>query len=293
MQVVERVGTGVGPHEATASDDRRTAFVSLYGRGVAGRQLAVVDAATRSEAGRIDLGDYTRPHGLVQRGGKLFATSETRQSVVRVDPVTRAIDWVGRTGQAGTHMLAVSSDAQRVYTGNIQSNTVSVLEVGEANAIATIPVGNGPEGIALSPDNLEVWAAHRFGGGTSVIDTRTNAVVATIAPGIFSARVAFTPDGTRGVLFDLPSRNVIVIDTLTRLEIARIKTNGVPTGGIVSADSKTLFLSMLSPDALVKIDLETNQIVASVVTGVAPDGLAFVDDSPPPAPIRRRPVQRR
>lgn len=268
------------PHEVAVSEDGRTAYVSLYGnREVVGDTIAVVDVASHRETGRLTLDGRKRPHGLVVRGDQLFVTSETSKAVLRIDRASGAIDWVGESGAAGTHMIAVTRDAKRVYSGNIGSSTVSVIDAGAASASKQIAVGKGPEGIAMSPDGREVWSAHRGGGGVSVIDTRTNEVVATILPDVVSARVAISPDSRRVLLFDMPTRNVIVVDRASRKEVGRIAVSGMPGGGIVAADSKTAYITVYEPFSVTRVDLDRLAITGKVETGIAPDGLALISNS--------------
>ncbi|MEA2491488.1 MAG: hypothetical protein QOH21_3280 [Acidobacteriota bacterium] len=280
LTVLGSIPVSPAPHELAVSEDGRTAYVSLYGdRETVGDSIAVIDVATRRETGRLSLAPHKRPHGLVVRGGQLFATSETSKVAVRLDRTTGAIGWTGNTGAAGSHMIALNADATRLYSGNIGADSVSVIDVGSgttANASQEIKVGKGPEGIALTPDGFEVWAAHRGGGGVSVIDTRTGTVVATLLPEVVSARVAISPDGRRVLLFDMPSGSTIVLDRATRKELGRIAMGGMPGGGIIAADNRTAYVSVYQPFSVARIDLEIMKITGNVDTGIAPDGMALV-----------------
>ena len=278
MTVVDSIPMSPAPHELAISEDGKTAYVSLYGdREVVGDSIAVIDVATRRETGRLTLGGHKRPHGLVVRGGQLFTTSETSKAVLRLDRATGAIGWTGNTGAAGSHMIAVDAAGTRLYSGNIGADSVSVIDISGATSDASqqIPVGKGPEGIALTPDGSEVWAAHRGGGGVSVIDTRSGSVVATLLPEVVSARVAISSDGRRVLLFDMPSGSTIVLDRATRKELGRIPMGGMPGGGIIAPDNRTAYVSVYQPFSVARIDLETMTITGKVETGIAPDGMAL------------------
>ena len=41
-----------------------------------------------------------------------------------------------------------------------------------------------------------------------------------------------------------------------------------------SADGKTAYISVVEPDAVLKVNLDTGEVTGRVVTGVAPDGIA-------------------
>jgi YVTN family beta-propeller protein len=48
---------------------------------------------------------------------------------------------------------------------------------------STISVGNGPVGVAFTPDGSQAYVANQFDHTVSVIATATNAVVATVDVG--------------------------------------------------------------------------------------------------------------
>jgi YVTN family beta-propeller protein len=86
----------------------------------------------------------------------------------------------------------------RVYVSNYfgaSSNTVSVIDSGANRLIATIPVGAGPLGIAVSPSGSRAYVANELGDSVSVIDTATNTVVDTVTPVPGPKDVAVSPDG--------------------------------------------------------------------------------------------------
>jgi YVTN family beta-propeller protein len=63
---------------------------------------------------------------------------------------------------------------------------VSVIDTATNTAIATILVGNGPAGVAVTPDGSKVYVANsELSNSVSVIDTKTNTVTATIPVGSF------------------------------------------------------------------------------------------------------------
>ena len=58
--------------------------------------------------------------------------------------------------------------------------------------VATIPVGQFPDGVAITPDGTRAYVATEL-GTVSVIDTATNTVVATIPIGGEPLGIAITP----------------------------------------------------------------------------------------------------
>src|SRR5205085_11024628 len=68
----------------------------------------------------------------------------------------------------------------RLYVTNYLSNNVSVVDLNAGKVMATIPVGNGPTGLAVSADVEQVYVANSLSGTVSVISTAINQVTDTI-----------------------------------------------------------------------------------------------------------------
>jgi YVTN family beta-propeller protein len=91
---------------------------------------------------------------------------------------------------------AQPASAQNAYVPNFGSNTVSVINTASNTVAATIAVGNGPFGVAATPDGGKVYVANQISNTVSVIETASNTVEATIAIGGSNlSGVAVSPDG--------------------------------------------------------------------------------------------------
>lgn len=279
MTVVGSVPVGDFPHEVVLSADGKTAFVANYGAQKPGSSLSVIDLEAKKEIRRVDLTPLTRPHGLVEVGGKIYFTSETSRSIGRYDPATNRVDWLMGTGQNGSHMIVVTPDQKRMYTANIGSDSVTAFEFQNvppaASKITHIAVGKQPEAIDVSPDGKEVWVGLNAEGAIDIVDTVTNKFKEKIKLGERPYRVRFTPDG-RFVVATMPgTKELIVIDAATRKEVRRMKLENAPMGIVFSKDGKTAFISAVEEDAVLKVDLEKYALVGKVAGGQAPDGVAL------------------
>lgn len=279
MKVVGKVSTGTGPHEVTVSADGKTAIVANYGDKNPGNSLSVIDLAARTEK-RGDLGPLKRPHGIAQKNGKVYFTSELAKVVATYDPSTNAVDWILGTGQNLTHMLVLSADGKKIFTANILGNSVTAIEAAQVPGgfkLTQIPVGKGPEAIDMSPDGAEVWTAHSQDGGVTIIDTATLMVKQTL-PALtkHSNRLKFTPDGRRVFISDAEDHEVVVLDAASRKAIKRIKTGGTPLGILMVPDGSRAFVALADEGGVVAIDLSKLEVAGKIATGPGADGMAWV-----------------
>jgi YVTN family beta-propeller protein len=279
-QVLGKVAVGQGPHELVTSTDGKTAFASNYGTGPApGHTISMIDLASRKELRRIDVAPLSRPHGLAFASGKLYFTIEADKKIARYDPATDKIDWQFDTGLNGTHMVLPTRDAKTIFTSNIGSDSVSMIEQG-ANGLWTqtvIPVGKGPEGIDLSPDGKHVWSAHSRDGGVSIIDVAAKKVVQTVNVGTKrSNRIKLTPDGRFALISDLEAGDLVVLDAPARKEIKRIALGRMPEGILIAPDGSRAFVAVNGDNNVAVVDLKTWNVTSRISAGTGPDGLAWV-----------------
>jgi YVTN family beta-propeller protein len=280
-KVLGSVATGEGPHEVAVSTDGKTAFVGNYGGASGpGNTISVVDLTAIKELRRFDVSPLRRPHGMFFADGKLYFTAETNCIVARYDPASNQIDWLLGTGQVSTHMVWVNGDATKMYTANIGSDSITIIERG-ANPQAwnqtVVAVGKGPEGFDVTPDGRELWAAQSRDGGVSIIDLGQKKVVGTIALGTKrSNRLKFTPDGTLALVSDLDAGEVLVIDVATRAVTKRIPLGKMVEGILMPPDGARAYVAVNGDNYIAVIDLKTLSVTSRIETGKGPDGMAWV-----------------
>jgi YVTN family beta-propeller protein len=277
-QVIAKVPTGEGPHEVATSADGKLAFVANYGHQQPGNTISVIDIAARKELKRIDLGALLRPHGLMEKDGKIFFTSELSRTVGCYDIAKEKVVWINGTGQSIGHMLAVTPDAKKVYVSNIFSNTVTCINFATAPTpenIKHIPVGPKPEAIDISPDGKELWVGHNDDGAISVIDIATNSVKQTIPVGQVPIRIKFLPAGDRVLVSDHKAGELVLMDAVKKQVIKRIKADGTPVGIQITPDGKWAYVARMQANVVSVFDMEKLVFVADITTGQGPDGMAW------------------
>ena len=113
-------------------------------------------------------------------------------------------------------------DAVRAYVTHVLVDAVSVVDVASNTVVAEIPVGDGPVGIALSPDGSRAYVADFISDQVTVIATSVNMVVGTIPVGDQPLYVAVSPDGTRGYVANSAGASVSVFDLATNSVVATV-----------------------------------------------------------------------
>jgi DNA-binding beta-propeller fold protein YncE len=277
-RVVATAPTGDGPHELIVSSDGRIAVVSDYGGGAGGRTLTVLDVQTAAVARTIDLGSYRRPHGLVfLPGDSLVAvTSETNRAVLVVRVADGEIVQEIPTEAGGSHMVAVTRDGTRLFTGNIADGTVSELSRTRGSRIATFETAPEPEAINVTPDGGRVFAGSNAEGTVSEIRT-DDGRRREIAGGFgWPYRIFLTPGVEQIIVPDLGGESLRFFDGDSYDELGRVDFAGAaPQGLTLHPDGRHLFLSLSGQDRIAVVDVLERTVVGYLPAGDGPDGIGY------------------
>jgi DNA-binding beta-propeller fold protein YncE len=246
LKVAARIPSGPDPHEVVASPDGKLAYISNYGFG-AYHTISVVDLAAERPLRAIDLSPLHGPHGLWFAAGKLYFTAESNKVIGRYDPATQKVDWILGTGQNRTHMVLVTPDLDRIFTSNVSSGTISIIEKvasptggfgptpggpGRPRAGApppppggpmpprppdwnetVVPVGRGSEGFDVSPDGKELWTGNAGDGTISIVDIAGDKPHPAFAPALVLATLNVSVKGANRLKFS-PDGKLVFVSTL-------------------------------------------------------------------------------
>jgi DNA-binding beta-propeller fold protein YncE len=278
------------PHEAAFSRDGRTLYVPVYSPANVGQpgpnehEIHFVRTSDCSIESTLDTGEYLRPHfPEVGASGMLYVTAEMKESILLVDPKTRAIAGTIPTGSNLTHFFAMTSDEKKAFTSNVSAATVSVLDIPGRKLITTVSTGSGNQRMTVSPDDK--WFVTNIGQGSKMSFFRTSdyqldfdipldgsPFVSRFSPdgksiyNMGNAPRGATPAGIRVWKADVASKKVVATSS---------DNLGTGTGGIqVSPFNGRVYLSAYSGQVSV-LDPDTLKVVKQFPTPMTPDGLFF------------------
>ncbi len=288
--------TGIGPHEVAVSPDRRLAVVTDYGdRETPGNTLTVIDWQQDGAVRTLDLGDNTRPHGLVFRAdGTLVVTTEGSNRILVVDPsqgrVLKAVD----VGEGVAHMVAVGPEGRTAFVTNISAGTLEKVDLASGKVTAVRRTGEGAEGVAVTPDGREVWVTNRGDDTVSVVDAGTLELLATLPSPGFPIRITFTPDGGHALVTNARAATLSVFDTASRTRIRTVAIadpeaeyqptllgdSALPIGVFVHPDGTRAYVAISGANQVAVLDTSRWEVVDLWETGREPDALGIRLDGP-------------
>ncbi len=237
QKVIATVPAGDGPVGIDASRDGTRLYAADWFKD----RLLVFDAETNALLATIAVGKA--PAGVAANdddANTVFVAERDDDSVAVVDVAEKR---VRSRVRVGTHPFALLYDAprQRLYSLNVQSDDVSVIDTRDTRKLAvikTVKVGKAPYGAALADGGALLYVTNQHDDTVSVIDADTLQVLRTLTGFAYPEGVAAHAD--RVYVVNWMDDNVSVRNARTGGPVGIISTGqnsrgfgafiGAPTG---------------------------------------------------------------
>ncbi len=292
---VARVPTRPGPHEIAVSGDGKLAVVTNYGTDEPGNSLTIIEIEQGKAVATIDLGEYTRPHGIVFMPGnrRVLVTAEGARALLEVDVRDSTVEKVIPTGQETSHMLAYDPSGKRAFVANIGSGSVSLIDVAGGELLAFRRSGGGAEGVALSADGRDLWVTNRADDTVTLFDASNMELRVTLPLPGFPIRAEIMPVKAGGQVLVTSARSaeLSIIDPeavklLRTLNISLEQSGGTVLGDAVAGSSVPIgieiapagdrvWIAHAAADAVQELNPVDWSQTRVMKTGDEPDAMAY------------------
>jgi YVTN family beta-propeller protein len=281
-KVVGRVPTtGQDPHELAVSGDGKLAFASNYSGNTAqgGNSISVIDIAARKTLHRVDLTPLGRPHGLWFADGKLYFTVEANMAIGRYDPAPNKVDWILGTGQDRTHMILVTKDLKTIFTSNVSSNTISIIERGSQRQGPPGGFGGPPPGGPGGPPPDGSRGGPPPGGPRGGPPGGPGWKHTIVSVGRGPEGFDLSPDGKEIWTAHMNDGGVSVIDVATKKVVRTIDVGArAPNRLKFTTDGKLALISEIGGGGLVVVDTTSGTVRKRLRLGRGASGILVPPD---------------
>jgi len=283
----------IEPHEATTIDNLNRVVVTNYGApNVVGKSISIINTKTNKVEKTIGLDESLRPHGIVAfpNTAKVGVVTDIGNELVVVNIETGIVEKKIATQQVVSHLLVLHPNKSLAYVTNINSGSISVIDLEQDKVIKIIPCGKGTEGIDITPDGMEIWVTNNKEESISVINTETNQITHSLATGKEPLRLKFSIDGKICMVPSSSDGTISVYNRYSKKQIKTIRIPGKksliervlyhtprPVGILMHPNGLYAFVANSNADKIEVIDMNTFNIVSTIGTERIPDGLTFVE----------------
>lgn len=237
------------PVEAAWTQDGRYAYVSQYSLTGPGSGAAGTDACS----GGTDIG---------------------RSALFRYDSQAEAWDQVIQVGRV-PKFVALSPDGTTALVSNWCDKTVSVVDLAQAQEVATIPVDSAPRGIVILPDNRTAYVAAMYADELYRLDLETETSELILETGRKPRHLVLSADASTIFMTEAGADRLVELDAATGQVRRSVATGREPRSMDISADGRALYVVNYYANTLTKFDSATLEELQTVDVGVHPVGVTY------------------
>ncbi len=273
-RIVKTIPVDKNPHEVVISPDGKQAYVTCSG----GDTLLAFDNETMTLTKRVTHPDFRFPHGLaITRDGKRLLLASTRSGKFFIFNLpSLEVKQVYATGQEAVHMVSLTPDERLAYIANIRSDNLTLFDMEKEEIVTHIPVGRGPEGVAVHPHSNQVYVANQHDNNVYVLDPEDHQVLHTLKLGTLPIRLVMSPDGRYAFVPNRESGDLSIIDCQRPWEIKRIRVGVWPGGVVFDETGSYAYVANNKTNDISVIDVATLKEVERIDVGIHPDGIAYL-----------------
>lgn len=205
--------------------------------------------------------------------GTVFVADTNSKDVAVVDAGSMKV--IARIPLPGKpHGVDIEPGGERLWTSNIEGDTVSVIDISSRSVVTSIKICVGPVNVAFAAKRAFAACGD---GYMAVIDTSTLAVLKTEAIG-FAPHEIIT--GPRGRLWAVNrgSNDLSEIDPAKGTLVSRHPAGPFAYDAVFSPDGKYAFVTSKTWSAVSVLSTDDFQILGSIKVGSDPSLLAMAPD---------------
>lgn len=179
--------------------------------------------------------------------------------------------------------IVFTGDNKYILITNNEDNNVTVLDTKTHEQVTTIPTGKGPHGFRVSADSKFAYIANMSEDSVSVLNLETMKEDRKITVGQTPVTTAVTSDG-QTLITTLNAEDAVAIVDLENGSSVKIPVGEGPAQVFVQSDNKYAIVANQGTEenpsnSISKIDLSTQQVVATIETGKGAHGVVTSKDN--------------
>ena len=189
------------------------------------------------------------------------------------------------------------TSAPRIYVTNEVGGDLTIIDSGNYNVLATIPLGKRPRGIHPSPDHKTIYVAlsgspiagpdvdestlpppDKSADGIGVFDVAQNKVVRIIHGGSDPENFDVSQDGKQLYISNEDVSAVSIVDIASGTVAKSLPIGAQPEGVKVTPDGKHVWVTSEETGTISVLDPVAGKIIKTFKVGHRPRNIAFLPD---------------
>ncbi|WP_246124723.1 YncE family protein [Algibacter pacificus] len=278
-------------HEAVITKNQNSMVLTNYELNE-GNIVKVINTKTNKLQKTIALKENIKANGITAypEPNKVAVIDYVRDTFFVLNIQTDSIEKQIETKQKKSHLVVMHPTIPMAYVTNVNSSSVSVIDLKMNKVVKIIPCGLGRKGIDITPDGSELWVSNVKERSITIINTSTYDVVDTLTTGHEPLKLKFSIDGKYCLLANAHDGTIYVYNQQSKQKLKSIMLHGKntllerilyhtprPVNILMHPNGLYAFVSNSNANKIEVIDMKTFKVVSTIGTGKVPDAMAFVE----------------
>jgi YVTN family beta-propeller protein len=277
-------------HEIVTTADEKSVVYTNY-ESNDGNAIKVINAKNNQFEKTIPLDRNIKVNGIAatHNPNEVAVIDYANNNLLVINIKTNRIERRISTKQKKSHLLVFHPNKSIAYVTNIDSGSISVIDINLNKVLKIIPCGIGRKGIDITPDGSEIWVTNTKESSITIINTSTYEIVTTLKTGVEPLKLKFSIDGNYCLVVNVIDGCITVYSQETKKKIKNIILKGKktflekvlyhtprPVNILMHPNGLYAFVANSNANKIEVIDMKTFTLVSTIGTGNIPDGMAFV-----------------
>ena len=280
-ETVTEITTAFGPRTIETSPDNTKSYVSCS----QGNTLLIIDNTTFEITDRLTNELFDGPRGLAVRetANELWLVSQHNSQVFVFDIETDALLDIIPTHQSQSNTISLNSDESSAYVTNSSGNTVTIIDCAKRRISVDVPVGDGPEGVAVNPETDNIYVTIQNESRLTIHDPERHNRIYETELGESPMGIVFSPDRSVAIVPNRHSNDISVIETRFHRngegrpwEVERIPVGIWPGNVVFNTDGSLAYVTNNKTNDISVIDLNQRTEIDRIDVQTYPDGITYL-----------------
>lgn len=278
-------------HEAVVTSDN-SRVVATNTEGKDGNAIKIINVKNARIENSVNLDNSLKVSGIVAlpEADKVAVIDLVNDDLLVINVETSAVEKQISTKQKKSHLLVLHPKKPIAYVTNIDSGSISVIDLNLDEVIKIVPCGEGRKGIEITPDGSELWVTNTKDNTITIIDTVSYDIIAVLDCGNESMKLKFTTDGENCFVVNANDGTISIYNQQSKKKIKTINLPGKgsiferilyhtprPVNILMHPNGLYAFVVNSNADKIEVIDVKTFSVISTIGTGRVPDALVFVE----------------
>jgi len=289
---IAEIPIAIESHQATALVGQNKIALTSFGGFVRDANLIkIINTKTNQIEKTIHLKENARSNGIVAfpESNKVVLIDYSNNNLSILNIENNRIEKKIQTKQILSNLVVLHPNKTFAYVTNIESNSVSVIDLTKNKVIKIIPCGLGTESIAITPDGSEVWVTNIKDNSITIINTSTYKITDTLITGNEPLELKFSIDGKYCLVANANDGTIFIFEQKSKKNIKTIHIHGKetvlerilyhtprPENIIMHPNGLYAFVANANANKIEIIDMKKFTIVSTIETGKIPDAMVFI-----------------